>query len=117
MLNNIITLEQQLYVGVLKQLPDHIAKELLKESKFGVCLRAQFYYHWAKWVEVVGKPNDNQCEQHLILTTSELLPSQPSTQPPTLSQSSTQPPTPSQLINLNDILSGGLYGPGLVQHY
>lgn len=106
-MNNLKILEQQLFVGVLKQLPDHVAKELLKESNFGVGLRGQFYYHCAKWVQVVGKPNDNQCEQHPIRKTSDLQPS----------QSSTPPPTPSQLINLNDILKVGPYGPGVVQHY
>lgn len=82
----------------MKHLSDHSARVLLEGPKFGVGIQIEFYYHWSKWITT-------QTETRPIKDAVNNTPIQ-----------SCQTPLP-KTMDLNDILSDGPYGPGVVQHY
>lgn len=80
-------------MGVLKHMPDHLAKTLLTEYSKGI--QSEFYYHWSKWVTTCNTPEQEPAVDMNVKQTPKEL-------------------TSKALIDLKDILSSGPYGPGVV---
>lgn len=108
-----IVIEQQLYVGVLKHLPELMATQLLKHSNMSLGVQAEFYYNWSQWNQTV----DHQTTQENAIF------EQPISNLQQLNGGGTNYTVPtvevrkSDFLNLNDILSYGPYGPGVLSHY
>lgn len=105
-------IEQQLYVGVLKHLPEHMASQLLSHSNLSLGVQSEFYYNWSKWHQTVDQPTQENaiCEQSKSYTQQ-------------LNGGGINYTVPagevkkSDFLNLKDILSSGPYGPGVLSHY
>lgn len=106
--NNYTCLEQQLYVGVLKILPDHLARTVLDLYSKGT--QAVSYSKWSEWKANFNQPpQTNICQQ----TSADL----PSHSKNTLVSKETFQETQAPTINLHNILSSGPYGPGVLDYY
>lgn len=108
-----ILIEQQLYVGVLKLLPEKIASTLLTNFTYGT--QAVFYDHWNKWVNNTNQQSFDDV-QNRKKSSSDV--SDMQTPPmPEKEQTVVQNNRSHSNVNLHDILKTEPYGPSVLSYY
>lgn len=89
-----------------------MASQLLKHSNLSLGVQAEFYYQWSQWNQTVGQLTQENpiCDQSIRY-------SQQSNNSGINYAVPTAEVKKSDVLNLNDILSYGPYGPAVLSHY
>ncbi|XP_055524866.1 tissue inhibitor of metalloproteinase isoform X2 [Wyeomyia smithii] len=91
--------EQQLYIGVLRQLPREMALTLFNNTTVSIGARIEFFHHWSKWItsenqQVIDAPSMEIPEPKETVVDNE-----------------------PKLLDLNNILKSNQYGLSLIEAY
>lgn len=92
-----------------------MAKNLFAESNISYGAQAQFHHKWTEWMKSNKQQNkfDNNAASTQQTTGDLQIPQQTHAKPTGVSSK----PQTQGAINLQDILSSGPYGPGVLNHY
>lgn len=111
--------EQQLYVGILKKMPEKFATLIFKNTNISMGIQIEFYNCWSHWVNQFSDATNNTISNNDIqrsksnLNVTEIH-SNVHLEQPIIKTTNLQN---RKALCLKDILSSGPYGPGVIAHY